>query len=252
MTFVVDRDHPGTPESAWRRSGELAGLPAVALGRPSRTVVVAPHPDDEILGVGGVLQHLVAVGSEVGIVAVTDGEASRPGATPARKAHLRGIRRRESELALRRLGIPAPTVTRLGITDGGVAVDECRVAAAVEATSGPDDLVLAPWWRDGHPDHDACGRAARRAAAVTGARTLHYLVWAWHWADPHGGLPYADCQRFDFDRPTSARKCWAIEAFASQIRPVGPDPEEEPVLPPAVLARFARTFEVFVGDVTQT
>ncbi len=246
MRLVVDRVHPGTPESTWRRSVDLRELPAVNLGQPRRVVVVAPHPDDEVLGAGGVLQAFLASGVPVAVLAVTDGERSHPGLTGAQVDRLRDTRARESELALRRLGFDDPAPVRLGLPDGGVADVEAQVQDALEGV-GADDLLLAPWWRDGHPDHDACGRAAWTAAERVGARSLHYLVWAWHWADPAGDdLPWERCRRFDFDRAYAARKRRSIEAFVSQLRPRDPTIGDEPVLPPAVLTRFLRRFEVFV------
>lgn len=252
MKLVVDDSHLGTPEAAWQRSSNLGELPALSLGRPRRVIVVAPHPDDEILGAGGVLQTAIASGVPVEVVAVTDGEGSHPGATPTQATRLREIRTRESVLALRRLGLAVPRVTRLGCPDGRVSDVEDQVRAALEALGDEDDLWLAPWWIDGHPDHDACGRAASNAGAQLGLRVLHYLVWAWHWADPlREDLPWAQCRRFDFDRKSAERKRWSIEAFASQIRRRGPDAGDAPVLPPTVLTRFERSFEVFVEGGTR-
>ena len=132
-----------------------------------------------------------------------------------------------------------PTVRSVGTRD--------RLAASLRARVRPGDLCLAPWWHDGHPDHDACGRAALGVTESVGAQFLGYLVWAWHWADPRGtDLPWADCRRFDFDRRTAARKRWATGAFVSQTRPLGPDREGVPLLPAAVLRRFWRPYEVFV------
>ena len=77
--------------------------------------------------------------------------------------------------------------------------------------SGPARVCLAPWPGDGHPDHDACGRAAAAAAAATGAPLLQYLVWAWHWADPARHRPaLASCRRLDLDPSEAGRKRWAI------------------------------------------
>jgi hypothetical protein len=85
------------------------------------------------------------------------------------------------------------------------------------------------------------------ATRSAGAQLLGYLVWAWHWADPQGtDLPWTDCRRFDFDRRTAARKRWASGAFVSQTRPWGPDREGTALLPPPVLKRFWRPYEVFV------
>ena len=138
-------------------------------------------------------------------------------------------------------------VTRLGLPDGQISRNVDRLVAALHARVQPGDLCLAPWWHDGHPDHDACGNAALAVTESVGAQLLGYLVWAWHWANPEGAdLPWVNCRRFDFDRRTAARKRWATRAFVSQTRPLGPDRDGAPLLPPAVLRRFWRPYEVFV------
>ncbi|WP_327176435.1 PIG-L family deacetylase [Streptomyces sp. NBC_01335] len=68
----------GTPEAEWARwDGWRALADAPRIDGP--VVVVAAHPDDEVLGVGGTLARLTAAGAEVHVVTVTDGEASHPG-----------------------------------------------------------------------------------------------------------------------------------------------------------------------------
>ena len=70
----------GTPEDVWWAPGGLDTIPArdpAVVRPPGRVVVVAPHPDDEVLGVGGTLAAWAPV--EVLVVAVTDGEGSHPG-----------------------------------------------------------------------------------------------------------------------------------------------------------------------------
>lgn len=78
MTNPIDT--PGTPEDAWRDWPGLAQPPAGGLGHPGSLVVLAAHPDDEILGAGGVLSLPASAGSRLQLVAVTDGEAPHPGA----------------------------------------------------------------------------------------------------------------------------------------------------------------------------
>jgi hypothetical protein len=79
-----------------------------------------------------------------------------------------------------------------------------------------------------------------------GCRQLSYLIWAWHWADPMGtDIPWDRCRRLELTRRATARKRWATEAFRSQTE--GTDPADDgAILPPAVLRRFWRRFEVFV------
>jgi LmbE family N-acetylglucosaminyl deacetylase len=247
VELIVDRTHLGTPESTWQASGRLDALPLLDVGHPRTVVVVAPHPDDEVLGAGGLLQRLVGLADEVEVLAVTDGEGSHPRGTAETAARLADIRPRESLLALRRLCYPAPKVTRLGLPDGRVDRYEDRLAEVLEDRAHEGDLLLAPWASDGHPDHDACGRVTSGVAEEQGVRVLSYLIWAWHWADPYGeDLPWDRCRRFDLDSSAVDRKRWAIQAFRSQIRPLGADGDEDPVLPPAVLSRFQRWVEVFV------
>src|SRR5690606_13482680 len=73
------------------------------------------------------------------------------------------------------------------------------------------DLVLAPWEHDGHPDHDAVGRAALAAtAALPGLRLLRYPVWAWHWLPPDASPPPFAAIRMPLPPATLARKRRAI------------------------------------------
>jgi LmbE family N-acetylglucosaminyl deacetylase len=246
MALVVDTRRTGTPEAQWSASSRLRQLPALGSIRPPRVLVVAPHPDDEIFGTAGLMQSLLSRGVPMEVLAVSDGEASHPLAV-GHGIDLRSMRREESAQALGRLGWEAPVVTRLCLPDGQIGRNRDRLVVALRAMLRPGDLCLAPWWHDGHPDHDACGNAALVAAESAKAHVLGYLVWAWHWADPQGtDLPWADCRRFDFDRRTAARKRWATGAFVSQTRPLGPDRDGDPLLPPAVVRRFWRPYEVFV------
>jgi LmbE family N-acetylglucosaminyl deacetylase len=63
-------------------------------------------------------------------------------------------------------------------------VSESDVVAALSEIVGfdPDpsgSWVLAPWQHDGHPDHNAVGRAAATVCRAYGVRLVEYLVAAW-------------------------------------------------------------------------
>jgi LmbE family N-acetylglucosaminyl deacetylase len=190
---------------------------------------------------------MAGAGVDTVVVAVTDGEASHPTARHA--GHdLAMTRAIERQCALNRLGCGSTDIQRLGFVDGSVAEQRERLTEALCRLLGPDDLCLAPWRSDGHPDHDAAGQAAVAAAQVTNTRLLEYPVWAWHWARPESAdLPWSQCSRFDLGRRQAARKRWASYAFRSQIRPLGPDHDGGPLLSDAVLRRFWRPFEIFIG-----
>jgi LmbE family N-acetylglucosaminyl deacetylase len=229
----------GTDDTRWRTWPAVAGWPALTVDPPGPPLVVAPHPDDEVLGVGGLLALL----RDAEVVAVTDGEASHPGSTVYSPARLAALRRDETTEALRRLGLPGRPVEHLGQPDGGI--NEQAVTAALTERLTPGRWCLATWRGDGHPDHEAVGRAAAAACAATGARLLEYPIWTWHWAEPGDErVPWDRARRLDLPAAAQQAKEAAVQAFPSQINDLGPAPADAAILPPHVLARFRRTFEV--------
>lgn len=235
----------GTGEQQWLGWPAPAGWPALdpaGLSAAAPPLVVAPHPDDEILGVGG----LIALLGTAEVLAVTDGEASHPGSTVHTPPALAGIRRQETTRALARLGLHRPTVHRLAHPDGGI--DESALTGQIAAHLTPGRLCLATWRGDGHPDHEAVGRAAAAACADSGAVLLEYPIWTWHWAVPGDDrVPWHRARRVDLPPAVRAAKAAAVAEFRSQITALGPEPADAPVLPAHVLARFARPFEVVLG-----
>jgi LmbE family N-acetylglucosaminyl deacetylase len=199
-----------------------------------RAVVIAPHPDDEVLGPGGTLAMLAEAGADIVHVAVTDGEASHPGYEEL----LRRMRPRESARAAVQLGAVPSTVHRLNHADG--RIEPTRLATELTRVIRMGDLVLAPWSRDGHPDHDRTGVAALMAAHRRGADVLAYLVWTWHWATPDTNVPWNRACRVDLEPEVARRKRRATDCFTTQI--TGPNP----ILPVTVLDRLTRPFEVFL------
>ncbi|MDQ6839985.1 MAG: PIG-L family deacetylase [Actinomycetota bacterium] len=246
-TFAVGAGHLGRTEREWAASGPLHRLKALTVPDRHHAVVVAPHPDDEVLGAGGLLQLLAERHVAVDVCAVTDGEASWGPLDDRDADDLRRVRTAESEEAIGRLGLDPAQRFRLGVADGRVAEEEDALADWLAARVTPQSLVLAPWTGDGHPDHDAAGDVARRVAAAAGAPCVHYLVWVWHWADPAGTeVPWASCRRLVLSRRQTARKRWATASFRSQTRVPTPTAGGLPVLPPPILRRFWRTWEIFV------
>lgn len=205
MGLIVDAAHRGTSESDWSSSDRLRGVPAIDLPRVRRALVVAPHPDDEVLGAGGLVQRLLATSVDIQVLAVSDGEGSHPRPPAVRAVDLAGLRAAEVVTAFGHLGWDRPEVTRLGLPDGHVAEYKVNVDRAIRARLEPGDLCVAPWAHDGHPDHDAVGRASGTSSAEVGATLLGYLVWAWHWADPVGmDLPWIRLARMDLEPVESA------------------------------------------------
>ncbi|GLZ43746.1 PIG-L family deacetylase [Actinokineospora sp. NBRC 105648] len=232
----------GTPEALWRAWPQPTTWPRLDLAAVKHVVVVAPHPDDEVLGIGGLLSLL----GQAEVIAVTDGEASHPGSTVYTPTALAALRRDETRAALAALGLKS-TVHHLGQPDG--RIDETALVEEIVDRLTPDSWCLTTWRGDGHPDHEAVGRAAATACARTGARLLEYPVWTWHWAVPDDPrVPWEQARRIDLPPTTAAAKRSATNEFVSQLHPIGPAPADRPVLPAHVLDRLLRDWEVVLDD----
>jgi len=253
VALIVDDEHLGPSEARWNEVGHHKTLPLFGSVGARRLVVVAPHPDDEVLGAGGLIQAALSEHAEVEVIAVTDGEASHPESASVASRNLAVVRGDESLTALERLGWTRPSITRLHLPDGKVSAHRDQLDRALAAMLLPNDLCVAPWRRDGHPDHEVCGESALKANRSVGARALEYLVWAWHWADPDGSdIPWDRCRRLDLNSRARARKRWATAAFESQTRSLGPGLGDQAVLPAPLMRRFWRPYEVYVDETAST
>ena len=212
----------GTSADAWRADAQLMAVPTIdcanLIGAAQRVVIVAPHPDDEVLACGGFLQQLAARGIPVTVIAVTDGEASHPGSSTWTRARLQEVRPDETMAALATLGLDKVPVTRLHLPDGGVAPREAELAQALAEEIGPGDLLLTTWRHDGHPDHEATARACATAAAGCGAALVEAPIWGWHWSRPgDAAMPLAHARRLMLGDAELARKRAALDCFESQL-----------------------------------
>lgn len=242
----------GTPAPAWRAAADIARAPLVDINElvpaGARLVVVAPHPDDEILTCGALLQLAAQRGAAPLIVAVTDGEASHPGSPAWPPERLRLARARETGAALECLGIDATRVQRLGIPDGGVSAQEEALAQRLAAIIQPGDVVVTTWCFDGHPDHEATARACSAATRSRGARLLQAPVWGWHWSAPgDGAMPLAQARKLTVSPDALARKRAALGCFHSQIE-ADASSGAAPILAAFAMERVLHPFELYFLD----
>lgn len=249
----MDPDRDFSPEkinwSDWLLRRSLPAVEAVTLvPAGARAVVVAPHPDDEVLGTGGLLSALASEGRSLLIVAVTDGEASHPYSPRWTPTTLAAHRRSESIEGWQRLGVGRSAGRRLGLPDGAVGVHVQRLTELLSDILTPADMVFATWRHDGHPDHEATGQAAARACQRRNCSLFEYPVWMWQWAAPgEARVPWDRLRRVALGALDQQRKAHAVRAHASQLRRDADG--AAPVLPASALAHWLGPFEhVFLPE----
>jgi N-acetylglucosamine malate deacetylase 1 len=117
-------------------------------------LVLAPHPDDAELGMGGTIARLIGQGWKLGILDLTNGEPT-PLGDPQRRA---------SETAAANALLGNPWRENLGLTNRSLepSLANRRALAAVFRRVKPR-LLFAPYWEDAHPDHTAATKLVEEA-----------------------------------------------------------------------------------------
>ncbi|MFC7670390.1 PIG-L deacetylase family protein [Hymenobacter humi] len=221
------------------------------------TVVVAPHPDDEALGCGGLLALLGQTGNPVTAVLVSDGTMSHPASELFSALARRAVRETEFRHALSILGTDAVEPLLLGLPDSRVPATT-NEPSFVQAVAQLQDFLIAqqaatvvvPWRRDPHPDHRATSHLVQAALASmpNPPRRLEYVVWAWERAAP-ADLPTAADEVRGFQLDIAAvvgLKQRAIAAHRSQVAPgIFTDDPGGFLLSKEMLAHFSGPYEVY-------
>ena len=116
----------GTRLEEWRSCQILQQMPEFDIPKiiplDARVCIIAPHPDDEILGCGGLIQRLDKLGYQIILFAVTNGTASHPGSSLYTPEELNQIRPAETRAALEALPLKQNILRiALDIQEGKVA-----------------------------------------------------------------------------------------------------------------------------------
>ncbi|MNG87246.1 1D-myo-inositol 2-acetamido-2-deoxy-alpha-D-glucopyranoside deacetylase [compost metagenome] len=238
----------GTPWAAWQQSAHLARAswitPQQLCPPGRRLVLIAPHPDDEILMAGGLLAGFRGREADLLLISATDGEGSHPDSTHWTEHRLRRQRPLESRHALQQLDLDLNSLDwrRLNLKDGALPRDQAFLVNHLSQLLKPDDLLMTTWRGDGHCDHQALGHAAAQAALARQVQLVEVPVWAWHWAQPDDPrLPWPRAHRVQLDETRLARKRAALAAHVSQLQP---DEHRPPVLPADLLDCLLQPFEL--------
>ncbi|TNC15761.1 PIG-L family deacetylase [Methylobacterium terricola] len=231
-----------------------AALPVRALREivpAGGIVVVAPHPDDESLGCGGLIAEARALGVPLRLVVVSDGVGSHPNSPSHPPERLRTLRESETLAAAAHLGLAAEHVSFLGLPDRFVPDSgpdaEAAAEAVVDAARACGAAALfVTWAHDPHCDHRASAAIASLARdRLGGIRLYAYPVWGWTLPPETDVGPPPRGARLAVSHRRAA-KAAAVAAHRSQTTDLIADDPEGFRLEPAMIARFVEGHEIFI------
>lgn len=233
--------------------------------------VIAPHPDDEVLGCGGTIARKIEAGARVHVCFLTDGSSSHRESMD--RETLSATREAEATAACGILGVPVGDVVFLGFEDGRLAEHAQDAADALSEVlrAHPTAEVYVPHHREEPEDHRAACWVARTAIAesLPDATYLEYPVWCWNewpWVRVGGAGPARTAVRsvrgwarsWRLARESGRRvpiddvverKRRALDAHASQmvgLEGIDDGPTLQTFAGGDFLARFFGPYELFV------
>jgi N-acetyl-1-D-myo-inositol-2-amino-2-deoxy-alpha-D-glucopyranoside deacetylase len=160
-----------------------------------RVLIIAPHPDDDVIANAGLMQKTRAAGGQIRVLFVTDGENNGWAQRFMERRIFLGagdrrrwgdLRRHEAEESLIRLGIPQSSAVFLGFPDQKIAAQLISGETALQTRLAQEmdrfrpTLVVAPSRFDLHPDHVAISCFAHRAAAESAWRDALVVTYVIH------------------------------------------------------------------------
>lgn len=220
-----------------------------------RTLVVAPHPDDESLGCGGAIALLRESETEVFVLVLSDGTLSHPNSKKFPPEKLRILRETEIKNALEILGVAEKNIEFFRYRDRAVPQKNSENFGEIAARFGAyldlvkPETVLVPWRRDPHPDH----RAAFQIVDFTKKnfsgklKIIEYPIWLWEIAETADAPRAREVAAWRLDiKNVRDKKLRAIYEHQSQITDLIDDDAEGFRLSPEILENFAGDWEVYL------
>lgn len=242
----------GTSKQEWLNWEGLNDLKQMSVERDfpinHRVLIIAPHPDDEILGCGGLMQYLSDLNREIVLVAVTNGTASHPESTIYTPDQLNLIRPSESLAAIEVLYINNIQRIELNIQDGKVSDQQEFLRHELSKFIQPNDILVCTFNQDGHPDHEFSAKVVQEIARQNHLRYYQVLIWAWHWATPnHPQIPWHKAYILPLNDQQLNLKEQAIRCFSSQLN-IDPCTGQKPILFEEAVQRILMPFEVYIYE----
>ncbi len=206
-------------------------------------LILAPHPDDEVFGCGGLITRLISQGITPHVVIMSGGGASHSSCCNLPEDELKHNRRQLTLNAAKILKLPKSHIHFLDFKDGAISdKPESEVAKLKDLIRAinPSDIFI-PHWGEGWKDHLAVAKIAKELAP-TNCHIYEYCVWMWFY-NVWRHLSWTNAHALQLSASEQQTKLKAIEAYISPLAPCGKP--WSGVLPPLFVKAHQHEVELY-------
>lgn len=182
-------------------------------------VIVAPHPDDEVLGCGGLIQRLTDQGREVHIVFMTGGEGSHRNCCELPEEQIKDARRKMACQISPMLSTDVSHLHFFNYPDGGISREHSETERLKNLLNElKPTAVFVPHWGEGWPDHLNSAEIVKEIMNDK-ATIYEYCVWMWYYNVWH--LDWKHALIFRMTALEHQQKLRAIDNYTTSKAPCG-------------------------------
>ena len=190
------------------------------LKLPEKAIIIAPHPDDEVIGCAGLIQALVERGTPPHVIILTGGEGSHRGCCNTPQDTIVAARHQLTKKATATVGLPLSHIHCLHYPDGGVEIthSETEKLKVLLHQLSPNALFL-PHRGEGWNDHVRVTGIVKELTKQHSIDIYEYCVWMWYynvWK-----LDNKNARILKMTPAQHQRKLQAIEEYTKPLAPCG-------------------------------
>lgn len=195
-------------------------FPSVPHSHFRKTAIIAPHPDDEVIGCAGLIHTLVERGTPPHVIILTGGEGSHRGCCDTSAEEIIAARHQLTLKAADTLGLPVSHIHCLHYPDGGVALEhpETEKLQALLSELAPQS-VFVPHCGEGWSDHLQAAEITKHLLLGQKVSIYEYCVWMWYYNVWR--LDYRNARVLRMSRVQHQRKLQAVDEYVTPLAPCG-------------------------------
>lgn len=193
---------------------------SLQLSLSEDSVIIAPHPDDEVIGCAGLIRTLVERGMPPHVLIMTGGGGSHRGCCSTSEEEIIVARRQLAVKALMALGLPMSHLHLLDYPDGGISVEHSETNKLQKLLSEiSPKAIFVPHWGEEWSDHINTAEIAKECVKEKNTSVYEYCVWLWYFNISN--LDRKNARILKMSRDSYHRKLLALDEYMLPLAPCG-------------------------------